>query len=105
MSEDRRKAEVCIEETQVYLMELKIVAADWEQKTREDIKHLEERIEMMRRHLGQVEVALVKQDVKEMISTNMARAGERSAIDEEERPSPNVEEIDMELLRSQRSYN
>lgn len=98
MGEDRRKATVCVEETQVYLMELQIVASDWEGKTREDMKNLEERLEKLKRHLGEVEVALVKQDVREMISTNLQRAGSPPQTDQE-RPL-NMEEIDMELIRS-----
>jgi ribosomal protein S15P/S13E len=103
MGEDKRRAEVCISETQVYLIELDIVAADWEGKTREDIAHLEERIERMRRHLAEVEVALARHEVKDMISLNMRKAkephGGEAAISDE-RPPPNVEEIDLELVRS-----
>jgi hypothetical protein len=65
------------------------------------VSHIQERIEKIRKLINDVEVALMKNDVQGKINENLMRAGSpTSAIDNEEASKINLEEIDLELLKS-----
>lgn len=65
------------------------------------MSHIQERIEKIRKLINDVEVALMKNDVQGKINENLKRAGSpTSAIDNEEASKINLEEIDLELLKS-----
>ena len=65
------------------------------------MSHIQERIEKIRKLINDVEVALMKNDVQGKINENLKRAGSPTkGIDNEEASKINLEEIDLELLKS-----
>ncbi len=73
----------------------------YEGQSREDVAHIQERIDRLRRLISKVEVALMKNDVQGKINENLRRAGSPPTRAEDEDTSQlNLEEIDLELLKS-----
>ena len=73
----------------------------FEGQSREDVSHIQERIDKLRKLINDVEVALMKNDVQGKINENLKRAGSpTTAIENDEASKINLEEIDLELLRS-----
>ena len=73
----------------------------FEGQSRDDVSHIQERIDKLRKLINDIEVALMKNDVQGKINENLKRAGSpTTAIENDEASKINLEEIDLELLRS-----
>lgn len=61
--ESKERAESCVGQTQTYIEHVTQVIKGFEGQSREDVQHIQERIERLRKLINDVEVALMKNEV------------------------------------------
>ena len=99
-----KHAQDCVNETEVYQLELDSQGEQWDHKTKEDLNHIQKRLEKLRKHAKDIDMGLMKTDTLRSRSTSPNEAAKGDISAEEHINKINIDEVDLDLLRSQRSY-
>lgn len=99
--DSKERAQSCLVQANTYIDQVNAMVKSFEAQAREDVTHIQVRIDRLKKLINDVDVALMKNDVQGKINNNLKRANSPTiALDDEEASKINLEEIDMELIKS-----
>jgi hypothetical protein len=99
--DSKERAQSCLVQANTYIDQVNAMVKSFEAQAREDVTHVQVRIDRLKKLINNVDVALMKNDVQGKINDNLKRANSPTiALDDEEASKINLEEIDMELIKS-----